>query len=945
MLIIRKVLGDLREIIYLCSIVINLGLQNMTKIEQLLKDLQTGSEEVRERVEYFIRCTLKDRELKVFREILGIGCIKRGRHNIGEEMGMTVEEIDSLFKKSLAKLEYLMTEFPDYINWEEDQEENKPDYNAMLKDYPAFIRLKREARNPAPLGQYAQCTLAQFIYDYNNKGLKGKKIFDNLMMELAPEYVEDTSEGTIDKHVEEPLNTVFPSSFDKSELLGEAYKRTISEMISYLEKTSYIPKNQKRYIISDSYFNKHLSPKEIAEKENISITTITTNFLNILFSEGRVDDFSFSQEFVEAANNYSKSIFYKSLQAVKDEVCLNDKDLLCFLSLFGADMYEKEEYHQKPIVIHKGDIIRVNECLFRVFDVLSDAILPISRQQLITTLKDVIDADRWLPEYIDYLLAENDSILKDSAGLIYLSDDMLKTVTSRVCRIIYKSPSHTATKNDIFAEYSKLYGKTPSDLNRKEMEGKQFYNISDGVYQYFPDQVRPINAHNFIDDYIASQVLFKWSDLLEKIKQINPQLKERSERAYTTKKCTICASDSNILVLKGHEDDYPQYKWKGERKMDKTNFFINQAVEILKAQPNSEMTYKAFLSQLNGIILKAGYSDHTTGTVIKNFTYEDPKLFIRENDNIKLDENVLTDVALDYIGLGYKYSDFYLGIYALAVSELKSKSDHKMLRSELTSLAISRISDEIDGKIVNKAFTDRAKPAFLFVDGIGKNVYICLDMAKLATETSADKQYKVATDDNNNQTDSTPAMVIDTTPRQDITYRQMFNWPDIVSMLKKDLRHYDKPFFFQGISSDETVEKFHKFMSQSRNVYLNELIPQAYYELCFATVDRWSSYDYRSKIARAFESLLMDIYYQNRGVESQTKGLREIMDLAFPDYLKARKSYDRSGFNGILNDIYNDRINFAHPITSEMPTLLSNIKAFISYMALYVYTVAKYYKG
>ena len=65
---------------------------------------------------------------------------------------------------------------------------------------------------------------------------------------------------------------------------------------------------------------------------------------------------------------------------------------------------------------------------------------------------------------------------------------------------------------------------------------------------------------------------------------------------------------------------------------------------------------------------------------------------------------------------------------------------------------------------------------------------------------------------------------------------------------------------------------------------------------------------------------------------------------AFPDYLNARKNYDRTGFNGVLNDIYNDRIRFAHPTTSELPTLLSNIKSFISYMALYVYTVAKYYK-
>ena len=89
----------------------------------------------------------------------------------------------------------------------------------------------------------------------------------------------------------------------------------------------------------------------------------------------------------------------------------------------------------------------------------------------------------------------------------------------------------------------------------------------------------------------------------------------------------------------------------------------------------------------------------------------------------------------------------------------------------------------------------------------------------------------------------------------------------------------------------------------------------------------------------------MDIYFQNRGVEPQTKGLWEILELAFADYQQARKTYDRNGFNGIFNNIYNDRVRFAHPTASEMPTLSDNIKALISYMALYVYTVAKYYKG
>ena len=831
---------------------------------------------------------------------------------------------------------------------DEENRGHDVDLDAMVGSFPEFFKLKQERKFAAPLAKYAKKPLSVFIYDYNNRKMKGKEVYDRLMAAIAPGYItDDNNDSAASTEVEnqEPLNTVFPSSFDSGAPLGKSYKCMVSELIDYLEKTSAIQKNNKRALIAELFFNKHLSYKEIMEKVSVSVSTIKDNFLSPLFNEGQVDEISLNPEFFKAVNDYFKTICYSFVSKVKNEVCLEDDDLSRFLTIFGAEVFENEDYNQPPIVIHKGEIVRASDCLYWAYEVLSDAVLPIPEQAFLAKLEKVLEKDKFLPEYIAVIINTNEYVLRDSNGLLYLADEKLKRISHRVCRIIYNSPAHTATKKHIFALYSKLYGKEPSSFRYKEMKEKHFMNISDGVFKYIPDQTKPITTHDYIDDYISSKVLIRWSELLVEIKKLNPALNERSERAYTTGKCNVCSTDSDILVLKGREGDYPQYKWNATRMMDKTNFFINQAVKILKSQPNFEMSYKDFLSRLNGIIRKNGYSDHTTGTVISKYTNEDPKLFIKEKEIIRLDDNVLADVALDYIGFGYKNADFYISIYALTISELKSRADHKILRSEIVTLANAQISDEIDGRLVNKAFADRAKPDLLIVDGKGVNTYIRLDMSKLASELAGNKQYKVDVDDDTTQIDSTPKMVVDNTPRQDTSYRQVYNWNDIIVMMKKDLRHYDKPFFYLGISSNDVIEKFHKFMSQSTNVYLNTLIPQAYYELSYANVDRWSSYDYRSKIARAFESLLMDVYYQNRGVESQTKGLREIMDLAFPDYLKARKTFDRTGFNGILNDIYNDRIKFAHPTTNEMPTLLSNIKAFISYLALYVYTVAKYYKG
>lgn len=820
-------------------------------------------------------------------------------------------------------------------------EEKQSNLQFKLKDFPDFLKLKKEKYFSGPLSRYSNFTLAKFIVEYNNHGLKGKKVYDMLMEKLAPEYLEIKAE----EPVRPPLSTVFPNSFDPAVPLGEEYKRMITELLFYFNQTSVVPKNAKRATICDLYFNQHHTPKEIQQTSQFSLPTILDNFLTPLFRKGAVDEISLNPEFKTAVDQCLAAGLYFPAGKLQKQLQLDDDDFSQFLYLFNYAVYENLKDGQSSIIIQKEDSSKVSECLTKLYSTLNDELLPISKKDLYIKLAGIIDQKKILPDYLDTVISTHQSIATNSDGLIYIKDEALKGVISRICRIVYKSPSHTARKDDIIATYKSLYGDEDPAFRQEALKERGIFSISHGgVYQYSKDGTKPITVHEFIDKYIAEKILFRWSELLVKIKEINPALIEDSEKSYTTKSCSSCATDSDILVLKGYEDEYPQYKWKVPRMINKTNITINYAVDLLRKKGDNGMSYREFTKELNKYLVAKSIGTNSTKDVIKKFTEGDTKIFIQKGGNIKLDNKVLAGVSLDHIGLGYKYTDFYLSIYALAVSELKSKAGNKMLRSEIAALANSQISEEIDGKIVNKAFRDNLMPKFLSVEGERGDAYVCLDMSIFKEENKSELQYKVADDSNDSQNEAEPTLVVDTTPRPDVSYRKIFNWPDIISILKKDLKRYDKPYFYQGISSDDVMNKFQKFMSQSTNIYLNALVPQAYYELSYANVDMWSSFDYRSKIARAFESLLMDVYYQNRGVESQTNGLWEIMDLAFPEYLNARKNYDRNGFNGILNNIYNDRNKFAHPTTSELPTLVSNISAFVSYMALYVYTIAKYYK-
>lgn len=820
-------------------------------------------------------------------------------------------------------------------------EEKQSNLQFKLKDFPDFLKLKKEKYFSGPLSRYSNFTLAKFIVEYNNHGLKGKKVYDMLMEKLAPEYLEIKAE----EPVRPPLSTVFPNSFDPAVPLGEEYKRMITELLFYFNQTSVVPKNAKRATICDLYFNQHHTPKEIQQTSQFSLPTILDNFLTPLFRKGAVDEISLNPAFKAAIDKCLADALYSPKVELQNKLQICDDDLLQLLYLFDYAVFEDLEKGQTAIIINKGDSVRVSECLGKFYSILNDELLPISKQDLYTKLSDSIIPENWLPYYIDKVIVTHESVVTNSEGLISLKDEAIKGTAQRIRRIVYESPSHTARKEDVIAAYKKMYGGEEPVFTQPLLKEMGVFSISHGgVYQYSEDGKTPETVHEYIDQYIAEKILFRWSELLKEILKINPSLKEKSERSYTTNKCTSCSSDPDILVLKGHEPEFPQYNWRNTRVINKTNITINYAVDLLRKKGDNGMSYREFTKELNKYLVAKSIGTNSTKDVIKKFTEGDTKIFIQKGGNIKLDNKVLAGVSLDHIGLGYKYTDFYLSIYALAVSELKSKAGNKMLRSEIAALANSQISEEIDGKIVNKAFRDNLMPKFLSVEGERGDAYVCLDMSIFKEENKSELQYKVADDSNDSQNEAEPTLVVDTKPRPDVSYRKIFNWPDIISILKKDLKRYDKPYFYQGISSDDVMNKFQKFMSQSTNIYLNALVPQAYYELSYANVDMWSSFDYRSKIARAFESLLMDVYYQNRGVESQTNGLWEIMDLAFPEYLNARKNYDRNGFNGILNNIYNDRNKFAHPTTSELPTLVSNISAFVSYMALYVYTVAKYYK-
>lgn len=321
-------------------------------------------------------------------------------------------------------------------------------------------------------------------------------------------------------------------------------------------------------------------------------------------------------------------------------------------------------------------------------------------------------------------------------------------------------------------------------------------------------------------------------------------------------------------------------------------------------------------------------------------------LFLRDKQYIWLNNDVIQNDYngdLSMIGIYRKYPEYYDSIYSLAMSELRKRQDNKMQLTEFISLAIESLkSDEvsIDSPYIRKMFENNdSLPNGLSRYNDNGTVYIKLDIAVADEETKDEVQYDVTTTSAGSD-EVMPSLVVSDTQRQPVTYATKFNWSEVKLALRKDLSFYDSPYWSEGITSDEVLDKFVHFISSSTNYNLNRVLPQTIYEFHYARIDRYDLNQYMLNLPIAFEALLRCIN-DSKKRSTSGRGISQMCEEWFPDYGRAIKYKEKKGFGKILNDMVHKRNLLLHGNSLELSpvTLVQNI---VEYIALFVYTVNKY---
>jgi hypothetical protein len=845
--------------------------------------------------------------------------------------------------------------------------------STFLTDVKEFNELRKEnSRYANALARYKKKTIKDFKDDYKSKGLKGKGVYDKLMLMLAPEEYKTEQEGL---EVKVKVNLGKPERYSIEELMtfdkrilpyvsniyqsvGKLMDSVISQAIEILKRSSSVVCLK----YSDAlkyFFLEHKSVEEIVTIIKDSKENIQGNMLRKFMRGG---DYSgniiISNDYKLQITKFMEALLYHSCNTTFEENDIDTPEKIKFASeLSGYEILDNIKEWGNAIVLTKKSYTGITrQHLISLKKAICDAIVPVSLNTLIENTKaDFIDKNNpndFNQHIIESFVQSNPWIKTDDDGKFYILTKHLTSIYQKQGRIIYEAGGlihHKEVKVRYESIYKESYNTSSIQSSLTKRNEHDFFPYGKtGLWYYSEDGIELKPANKVIAKFVDEHICFYWKDLADVVSQlcrVNKNFSKRRIRVEITNLCNVDTNDKDHFVKKGEEEKYPSFSWS-RPKQNRTNWCVNHAYEMLKETPNGEMSWVVFEKQFKQDLLETG----RPLKAVEDIKYKHSgtgKVFIRENDMIRINEDVIQNEYngdLSMYGLYRKYHEYYNVIFSYAMTELRKQQDNKMLLVDFIALALKNIECEGDVKIdatyIRGIFDSNDNlPKGLSRYNENGSVYIKYDPVIVNEDTKDDLQYAVTTQPSDNVQDA-PQLVVSAETRQPVTYTTRFNWNDVKKALKADLAFYDSPFWYQSITSDQVLDKFVRVLSSSKNYNLNDLVPQIIYEFHYARIDRYDHYQYLRNLPVAFEALLREIYESSHR-PVKTNGIKALCENGFTEFDNALTYHDKKGFGRILNDLVQKRNLLLHGANLELSpvTLVQNI---IEYIALFVYTVSKY---
>ena len=637
------------------------------------------------------------------------------------------------------------------------------------------------------------------------------------------------------------------------------------------------------------------------------------------------------EEVVEANKHNPKEELEKALGIEREQI-------FYLLSLpFGFN----NAGDQTEVLTDIGAVNTNRKCLT---ESLQNLLFPASKEIILVDVEERVNQEKSKAKFMkdDILMTlDNDpNIEQVGEGLYQLKKEALDSAYLIQGRIMYEI-NDWKSKDEIVQIYRQQFpernegfqGSQLSKFESKVSPTMGFVSLGKtNKWRFTEDKTAYNNSViELLENYLEENELVTFDEVMDLIMEKDLPYKQDTIRGYLKGMCYVDETGT-YFVRFDKKDEHPEHTWKRKYRGDSTNWTVNRGVEILQSQPNHKMEYQKFRDELLRFAREEGYRDAVI-YIITSYAGDD-KLFIKQDGFIELNMSVLEKTDLKFEGL-YRKEPHFMDIFSYTFNALSHEEDGQLALTEL----IKRISGQTEISISADAVRHAFDLGEILPDGlerlsIERKVYIRLVNAVANDE---DEQYKV--DNTAPITDEeAPALVVDTKERPVVTYQTIFKWDELREIMKRELAYYDRWDADNSIISDASLDTFQRFMEESTNSNLSDMIPQDMYENWFANINRFAKYHYFTDLALNFEALLKDIVRRN-GKEVAGKGLAEVCQEYYPEYYHVIDNRDTllKGYNKIFKSLHSYRNQISHgdgkPVEMISIHMSSNI---LAYIALYI---------
>lgn len=738
----------------------------------------------------------------------------------------------------------------------------------------------------------------------------------------------------------------------QDEEIGTWLNKAVEQTLRYNLEHPGKKADQKAAEALRMYYVEGRTVEDIAAELGVNKESVQGNYLRKFFrGDKAIGGCKVSPAFIKVLRDTTEQCLYQTVSSFYTEhAIVKECQQNFFVHASGCEVLEtQKDWGDCEVMIRKTDSkINCKQTLHVLKEVINATVVPVPMEQIKKAFKAHWESKKYdsklnyqpVEKIIEPFLESHEWVLENDNAEYYLDELFLSVDAARVGRILYEDGSFMKS-SQIIERYQQLYHKDYKGLLLPKglAETGLFFTLDkEHYYSEVGKKLDSIKA--FIKRYADDKKQFNFNDLLAELKKIKQNLNEASIRAYVMDICRSALADKNVLVHKDYVDQYPNIQWRKEQNMDRANWTINTAIAIL-AKHGDSMERKTFNTQLLKEGKSCGYNASILEVVYQRFgrSLAEP-LFVISDDTIKVDRKVLADNYhndLDNIGYKNKYFDVYYNIYAQTITQLRKLQKSEMLLTDIYEMVRPTLPDDVNYLNVRSAFEKKRLPKQLDRENRDNHVFIILKKDVDEAEAKQETQYTVAAEADKDN-DEQPALSASTEMREVVSADTKLDYQKLASAISKNLVFYER--WYADITSQAVIDKFLTFLQESANGMLSTVFPQKLYEYFHCQIDRNNITDYLLYACIDFEALLKEIISENHPGE-RFGGMNDICMHYYPEYADAIRYNARRGFGGILNDLNAFRNKIVHGGDNTLDMLTLHHK-FVSYVALYIYTVAKY---